>query len=120
MALAPNPHSPYATAAPDVRHIIPTLVFGALPTPGTLVAAGCDRLTVVPTEPLTNTAPGDPLPDGLCPDCITAMNGGTLPDPGPARICTDCGLSTRHNGMCALCRMDAHDAWQAQRAAPQD
>ncbi|MFD7093357.1 hypothetical protein [Streptomyces xanthophaeus] len=120
MTLTPNPSSPFATAAPDVRHIAPTLLFAGAPRPGALILVGCDRLAVVPTEPLTETMPGAPLPDGLCPDCVTAMNGDDLPALAlsalePTGPCRDCGVDTRHDGLCALCRMDAHDEWWAQQ-----
>lgn len=120
MTLAPNPSSPFATAASDVRHIVPSLIFTSGPRPGALALVGCDRLAVVPTEPLTETMPGAPLPDGLCPACITAMNFDAVPASGPASPCRECGVDTRHDGMCALCRMEAHDEWWAQQQAAQD
>lgn len=116
--LTPNPSSPFATAAPNVRHIFPTLMFFGDPKPGALALAGCDQLAVVPAEPLQDAATGATLPDGLCPACVAAMNGDEAA--GPEQLvaeCEECGISTRHNGMCALCRQEAHDEWWAQQQA---
>lgn len=107
----PNPHSPYADADPQYRHIFPTVIFFGPPKPGQLVTAGCERMAVVPDEPL-RTADGE-LPDGLCPACVAAMRGEELPaDARPVSACRDCGGSTDHDGMCALCRQGAHEAWK--------
>lgn len=117
MTLTPNPSSPFATAAADTRHIFPSL-FGN-PEPGMLVLTGCDQLAVVPTEPLQETAPGASLPDGLCPACVTAMNTNERPASGSCTPCRECGLDTRQDGLCALCRMEAHDEWWAQQQPAQ-
>ncbi|WKD36542.1 hypothetical protein [Streptomyces xanthophaeus] len=113
MTLAPNPSSPFATADPNTRHLIATVPLFGQPRPGALVLVGCDHLAVVPTEPLTE-ADGT-LPDGLCPACVAAMNGEAESQEQPAGECRDCGLTTRHDGLCVLCRMEAHDEWWAQQ-----
>lgn len=116
MSLTPNPSSPFATADSAARHLIPS-VFGA-PRPGTLALTGCDQLAVVPLEPLTDTAPGAQLPDGICHPCIAAMNGDDEAGPEqPVSGCRECGINTRHVGMCALCRQEDHDEWWAQQQA---
>ncbi len=116
MSLTPNPSSPFATAAPDVRHLIPTVELFGAPRPGALVLVGCDRLAVVPTEPLTEANSTDgTLPDGLCPDCIAEMQGTSQTPEQPSSECGECGSVTRHGGLCVLCRMDAHDEWWAQQ-----
>ncbi|MGP3684119.1 hypothetical protein ACTVZO_05295 [Streptomyces sp. IBSNAI002] len=115
MSLTPNPSSPFATATPDVRHILPSTLGN--PRPGALVLTDCDRLAVVPTEPLTDAHSLDPLPDGLCPDCIAAMQGVSRNTEQPSSECRECAAVTRHDGLCVLCRMDAHDEWWAQQQA---
>ncbi|MFJ1865504.1 hypothetical protein ACIOD1_12815 [Streptomyces sp. NPDC088097] len=117
MTLTPNPSSPFATAAADVRHILPTVTFFGAPRPGALVLTSCDRLAVVPTEPLTETNPTTSTPDGLCPSCVAAMNGVSEQPAEPSRRCSECTATTRHDGLCVLCRMEAHDEWWAQQQA---
>ncbi|MEU4947685.1 hypothetical protein [Streptomyces lavendulae] len=116
MTLTPNPSSPFATADPNVRHIILTSALFGVPRPGALVLVGCDRLTVVPTEHLTaaNSTDGT-LPDGLCEDCVAEMQGAARATVQESSNCRECGLVTRHDGLCVLCRMEAHDEWWAQQ-----
>ncbi|NEB70267.1 hypothetical protein G3I39_24900 [Streptomyces fulvissimus] len=112
---APNPPSPYATADPNARHLLPGL-FGA-PRPGTLAPTGCNRLAVVPAEPL-QTADDGTFPHGICDTCITAwyaaLRGQELPDDRPTTNCRECQSQTRHDGLCAMCRQDAHTAKETQ------
>jgi|SRR5699024_4970894 len=79
---APNPHSPYADADPDVRHLFPNPTFFPDPTPGALLPAACGGMAVVPTEPL-HVTPDEHLPEGLCPACVAQMRG-RLPAPSKA------------------------------------
>ena len=111
--IAPNPHSPYANADPNVRHIFPSPVFCPAPTPGVLAQAACDLMAVVPDE-LIETEPGATLPDGLCADCVTVMQGGRPPK-HPSSECGECGSATWHGALCALCRQEKHDAWWPTR-----
>ncbi|MER7707201.1 helix-turn-helix transcriptional regulator [Kitasatospora sp. NPDC097605] len=111
----PNPPSPYATADPAYRHILPAPALFPDPRPGALALTACRELAVAPDE-LTNAIRGDGiLPGGLCPPCVTAMTTGVEPDCQPPRPCTNCGMHTEHNAMCALCRMDKHDAARAEQ-----
>ncbi|ELP71020.1 hypothetical protein STRTUCAR8_05556, partial [Streptomyces turgidiscabies Car8] len=109
----PNPFSPYADADPLYRHVFPVLMpalFGE-PAPGTLAVAGCERMAVVPDEPLRFADdPDAALPAGLCPTCIAAMNGAET-SPGTPGDCARCESTTRHNGLCALCRQEKHADW---------
>jgi len=115
--IAPNPHSPYATADPQYRHTILAFVF-CDPTPGALALTGCDNLSVVPTEPLTLTNLDD-APEGLCPTCVAAVQGQqpdtSARESGP---CRDCEEDTSRDGLCVLCRQDLHDAWWPHRTEP--
>jgi hypothetical protein len=113
--IAPNPHSPYASANPDVRHIFPSPIFFPAPTPGVLAPAACNLMAVVPDE-LIETQPGAPLPDGLCADCVTVMQGGKPPT-HPSSDCGECGSATWHGELCALCRQEKHDEWWPTRNA---
>lgn len=116
--IEPNPPSPFADADSQYRHIFPSPVFFPDPKPGVLALAGCDRLAVVPSEPLRDTADGE-LPDGLCPACLAAMRGEELPaDVRPVADCRECGNRTDHDGLCVMCRMDGHETWAADAAAP--
>ncbi|MFB6934550.1 hypothetical protein [Streptomyces chartreusis] len=112
--LAPNPHSPYADADPTKRHIFAAFAFFGDPTPGGLVPTACERLAVVPEEPLTGTSPDAELPDGLCPLCVAVMQGGDEPR-HPVTDCRECEAVTDHDGLCALCRQEKHDAWWPTR-----
>ncbi|MGW6913736.1 hypothetical protein ACWGB8_07940 [Kitasatospora sp. NPDC054939] len=105
--IAPNPPSPYATADPTFRHIIPTPIFLPDPEPGTLTFTACDELAVVP-EALTQTSAVGELPEGICPACAASMAGGRESTPRPASVCTACGSRTRFTGLCAVCRVDRH------------
>lgn len=115
--VTPNPYSPYADADPQYRHIFPSPIFFPDPIPGGLALAGCERMAVVPTEPLQDAQAGDGiLPDGLCPACLAAMRGEELPeDARRVASCRDCGCSTDHDGLCAVCRQEAHEAWWPTR-----
>jgi hypothetical protein len=115
--VAPNPYSPYADADLQYRHVFPVVTFFGNPKPGGLALAGCERMAVVPEEPLQDALAGDGvLPDGLCPACVASMRGEELPaDARPVSQCRDCEGSTDHDGLCALCRQDAHDAWWPTR-----
>lgn len=117
--VTPNPASPYADADPAFRHMFPSL-FGP-PLPGHLAFAGCDRLAVVPPE-MTETGPtARTLPDGLCPACLAAMRGQEPPeDIRPVANCRACDATTDHDGLCAMCRMDAHDQWWTTRNTPKE
>lgn len=114
--LAPNPHSPYADADPNHRHVISGSSFFGNPTPGGLIPTACERLAVVPEEPLRNAYDDATLPDGLCPDCVTVMQGGDAPAQ-PVANCRECESLTAHDGLCALCRQEKHDAWWPTRGA---
>jgi hypothetical protein len=107
--IAPNPHSPYASAAPDVRHIFASPTFFPDPNPGVLALTACEGMAVV-AEELVQTEPGAPLPDGLCPACVTVMEGGEPPKRESSQ-CGECGSATWHGVLCALCRQDKHEAW---------
>ncbi|MFB8101327.1 hypothetical protein ACFC3O_00570 [Streptomyces sp. NPDC056007] len=111
--IAPNPPSPYATADPNTRHLLPGL-FGE-PRPATLAPTGCDRLAVVPAEALRAAGDSNAFPPGICDTCIAAwyaaLRGQELPDDRPTTDCRECQSQTRHDGLCALCRQDAHEEW---------
>ncbi|NUS78504.1 MAG: hypothetical protein HOV70_20220 [Streptomyces sp.] len=109
----PNPHSPYADAAPDVRHIFPNPIFFPTPHPGVLALTACEGMAVVP-DTLIETEPGAPLPDGLCSDCVTVMQGGRPPK-RPSATCGQCGSATYHGELCALCRQEGHEDWWPTR-----
>ncbi|MFF9894933.1 hypothetical protein [Streptomyces longispororuber] len=114
--LDPNPHSPHADADPQYRHLFPTPVFFPSPPPGALALAGCMALAVVPEGPLVEADPDGELPEGLCPACVTAMRGGE-PPARPVSTCRACQSPTRHDGLCALCRQEAHAKWWPTRDA---
>lgn len=109
----PNPYSPYADADPLYRHLFPVFAreLHGDPAPGALVLTTCERMTVVPDEPITYTHEMEgPLPDGLCPLCL-AVRRGEAPPRLPTTECRRCESSTPHNGLCALCRQDQHANW---------
>ncbi|MGQ4350491.1 hypothetical protein [Streptomyces sp. SAS_275] len=112
--LTPNPHSPYADADPNHRHVISGTSFLGNPTPGGLIPTACERLAVVPEEPLRDAYQDATLPAGLCPDCVTVMQGGDVPA-RPVTNCRECESLTAHDGLCALCRQEKHDAWWPTR-----
>jgi hypothetical protein len=119
----PNPYSPYADADPNYRHLFHSPVFFNDPAPGVLAPTVCERLAVVP-ELLIVTGLGRELPDGLCPACVTVMQGGDEPR-HPVSDCRECESVTGHDGLCALCRQDKHEAWwptrdQASTAAAEE
>ncbi|WP_171108635.1 MULTISPECIES: hypothetical protein [unclassified Streptomyces] len=109
----PNPHSPYANADPNYRHIFPSPIFFPQAAPGVLALTACQGMAVVP-EALIETEPGAPLPDGLCPACVTVMQGGAPPK-RPSSECGDCAAPTWHGELCALCRQEKHEAWWPTR-----
>ena len=111
--LDPNPHSPYANATPDVRHIFANPIFFPAPNPGGLALTACEGMAVVPTD-LVQTEPNAELPDGLCPDCVTVMQGGNPPKRTSSE-CGECGSATWHGVLCALCRQEKHEAWWPTR-----
>lgn len=110
----PNPFSPYADAAPDVRHLFQSPIFFPDPVPGALALTGCERMAVVP-EPLPDTAAVTELPEGLCPACLSVMHGNDWPDWGSPTECDSCGTATQHGLMCALCRQEMHEQWWPTR-----
>ncbi|WP_460071119.1 hypothetical protein [Streptomyces sp. YKOK-I1] len=111
--LAPNPHSPYADATPDVRHIFPSPIFFPQAAPGVLALTACEGMAVVP-EQMTETGPDAELPEGLCPDCVTVMRGGEPPARSSSE-CGQCGSATYHGALCALCRQEGHEDWWPTR-----
>ena len=120
--ITPNPYSPYANADPEHRHLIPSL-FGIGPESGVLALTGCDRMAVVPEEPLRDATAavvgGDlaSLPEGLCPSCVAMASSGEEPVPARSQECRECGSLGSQGEWCALCRQDLHDAWWATRAS---
>lgn len=118
-AITPNPFSPFADADPEYRHLLAVpAIFGMEPGAGTLYPTGCDRLAVVP-ERITETKPSADLPDGLCPLCVAVMRTGhPLEDSRGAVPCRECSTTTRHDGLCALCRQELHDEWWPNRDDP--
>ncbi|MEV0691808.1 hypothetical protein [Streptomyces sp. NPDC050388] len=113
--VTPNPHSPYANADPNYRHIFGTFVLFGDPEPGALTPTACKRLAVVPEEPLQNPNEGDgTLPEGLCPGCVSVMQGGRAEKSDTAE-CGECDAATWHGELCALCRIAKHDEWWPTR-----
>lgn len=113
--ITPNPYSPYATADPTTRHILPSPIFFPQAAAGVLAPTACERMAVVPEEPLRDALAGDgTLPEGLCPACVTVMQGGQP----PARVsseCRACESPTWHGELCALCRQEKHEKWWPTR-----
>lgn len=118
----PNPHSPYADADPEYRHLIPHFL-GLRPDPGVLAVAACERMAVVPDEPLTDVTTfimagnTQALPPGVCPACIEVAAGKTRPERQSPATCRECGGGSSHGELCALCRQDLHDEWRATQSA---
>ncbi|MGW5408987.1 hypothetical protein [Streptomyces spiralis] len=114
MIALPNPYSPYADADPLHRHLVTVLlpsVFGE-PKPGTLTVTCCERLVVVPDEPLTVAdEPDQVLPAGLCPLCVAVMRDEQPAPRYPSGPCHRCEVATSHNGLCAQCRQEQHADW---------
>lgn len=122
-AIAPNPYSPYATADSNSRHLIDGF-FGP-PIPAGLIPTACERLAVVPDEPLNVAGIAGPSwPEGMCGECISAYDaqiaGREYVDDRPVTDCRECESQTRHDGLCALCRQEKHDAWWPTRDASID
>jgi hypothetical protein len=110
--IAPNPYSPYADADPSYRHVVPSL-FGMDPPAGRLVPGACGRMVVTPSEPLQESD-GTELPEGMCPACMTVVQGG--PElPIERGTCRECGGDSSHGDLCALCRQELHEAWWPTR-----
>lgn len=109
----PNPYSPYATATLTDRHLFPSF-FGADPLPGVLGLAACERMTVVPTDPL-NELDFDNPPPGLCQACLGAVFNEKDPARPDPQACQECGEQGSQGRWCALCRQDLHDTWWARR-----
>ncbi|WP_200302258.1 hypothetical protein [Streptomyces adelaidensis] len=109
----PNPYSPYATAHPTERHLFRTL--GGPPTPGALTHTGCDRLAVVPEETIELDPTAEELPEGLCATCVACMRGLVVTVTKTETDCLNCGLSNIQNGLCAVCRAEAHQLWTLTR-----
>ncbi|WP_128378512.1 hypothetical protein [Streptomyces cavernae] len=119
-SVTPNPPSPYADADHRYRHLFPVLWPELLGDPEAgLLLTGCGRLAVVPDEPLDDVRNHDLLPDGLCPICVAVMNG-SAPPLYPIGACRQCEARTAHNGLCAECRIEQHEAWQAARGQATD
>jgi hypothetical protein len=115
--IAPNPYSPYATAAAGVRHILPAPFLAHDPVPGTLAPTACGDLAVVPDAPV-EVHPGEDMPDGACRYCVDVMNGAALVlRTRQSARCATCGQWTPHDGKCALCRQSDHATWWAAREA---
>lgn len=116
----PNPFSPYATADSTVCHLLPGLTF-APPRPGHLVPTGCNRLAVVPSGPLNTASEGNTFPPGICDACLAAWHasllGEELPEDRSTTDCRECDGPTRHDGLCAMCRQEAHETWWARERA---
>ncbi|MGW0486189.1 hypothetical protein [Nonomuraea sp. NPDC003214] len=111
--LRPNPYSPYATATLSGRHVFPSFL-GASPLPGVLGLAHCERMAVVPAEPLSGLDLDQPQP-GLCQACVNAAIGLAAPARQEPQDCQECGSVGSQGRWCALCRQDLHDHWWAAR-----
>lgn len=111
----PNPYSPYATADPERRHIIPVPALladlGARPEPGALATTSCGQLAVVPAG-VVLVEPGAEFPAIACPQCLEAMAADRIDEPPrEPEPCNECDRPTPYAGLCALCRQDRHDEW---------
>lgn len=111
--IAPNPHSPYATANPQYGHIFAVPAFLPAPKPGGLLPTACEAMAVVGKD-VIETWPGAELPEGLCPLCAAVMNGGE-PPARTSSECKDCDAATWHGELCAVCRQEKHEAWWPTR-----
>jgi len=116
--VAPNPYSPFADADPQLRHLFPVPAFISVPpVPGSLALTGCSRLAMVPWD-VTEAPAREELPEGTCPLCARPMReGNPQPDQRPVAACHRCLAPTRHDGLCALCRVTMHEHWQVEQAA---
>ncbi|TDD31666.1 hypothetical protein E1287_25740 [Actinomadura sp. KC06] len=121
--VSPNPYSPYANALPNARHLVPGFL-GATPVPGVLAPTACDRMAVVPTEPLEDVTDllivgrATSLPPGLCTTCVGAAVGEEPPEDDPRirpTTCRECGGASSQGEWCALCRQSLHDQWWSTR-----
>lgn len=115
--VTPNPYSPFATADPSLRHIIPVLrLLNAAPIAGGLSTTGCGQLAVVPAD-VIEVRPGHPFPAIACRACIAAMNADRIDNPAAERLpCSNCESLTPYPGLCILCRQERHDAWWTEQA----
>ncbi|MFJ8743442.1 hypothetical protein ACIRL2_29205 [Embleya sp. NPDC127516] len=112
-----HPTSPYATADPALRHVIPS-PFGQTPRPGLLALTACGNLAVVPATAPVHLDSDHADPDDLCPRCAAAVQDADAhPDIRPHTLCEMCEAPTRHGNLCAPCRQDAHDACTTGRPA---
>lgn len=114
--VTPNPLSPFSNADPSLRHLFAVPFFDEHPPQppqlNTLQPTGCARLAVVPPE-LAEVFEASDLPEGVCPMCVAAMRtGAPLEDSRPTTACRECGVATRHDGLCALCRQGKHERWR--------
>jgi len=103
-------NSPYATADPGYRHLIPNPPF-ALPGPGDLYLTWCGRAAVAPDTPRTAT-PGQADAEGVCPECAAAFRSGTMPRTGVGAACEYCTAPAEHGGICMTCRVELHNQWR--------
>lgn len=106
----PNPYSPFACAEPTVRHAFPVYPFFGGPEAGVLAMTLCERTAIVPGD--TQEYPvGAEMPAGTCPGCAAVLREQEPPeDTRTPEQCKTCE-SRGPNGMCLMCRMDAHDRW---------
>ena len=116
--VAPNPYSPYATADPERRHIIPVPALladlGARPAPGALATTACGQLAVVPAD-VVLVEPGAAFPAIACPPCLEAMAADRIDEPPrEIELCPECDRPTPY-GLCIICRQERHDQWWAER-----
>jgi hypothetical protein len=114
----PNPYSPFADADPQLRHLFPVPVLISVPpVPGSLAVTGCSRLAMVPWDVADAPALAE-LPENVCSGCAQAMReDNPQPDHRPVAACHRCLAPTRHDGLCALCRVVMHEHWQVEQAA---
>jgi hypothetical protein len=113
--ITPNPYSPYATADPALRHLIPIprllADLGVRPDTGALATTSCGQLAVVPDDAIM-VDPGHPFPPIACPACIAAMKADRIDEtPRDIEPCPECARPTPY-GLCIVCRQDQHNEWR--------
>lgn len=112
--IAPNPRSPFATADPHTRHIIPLFEGLSTPESGTLQITACEQLAVVPEvgkeHPVGNLGE---LPRGMCALCVVVARG-LPPRETVLEACQRCTAVSGHGPLCAMCRIELHDEWRAK------